>query len=404
MKILSLTVLLLIANTSFGQIKFYADNGTKETTAIDCFVENLKLVVTVPEQAKNHQSIVLQYESSPEYGESWNDYYWKKEFSEKFLGGKSKLTFWLKKPGEKTGDFCYGGDCNELFKAKDHYGRNYVTQPLRVQIYGKDFSKMVWENGEQVKKYKFTLIESADIEIDYGPVIITVPSKDKIFQLDKFKTANGYAELYSNTDKNYITAKLLREGKGGISFIMTEVEVGESVVETIDMSGGGGSASAKSSDPMEDIKMGIERALFLTVNERTKRYIPAPGTLYVNNLISASVYEPMLKKKGSVSSYSKEAKRFNKRAESFNWKTAKLGNFEGQVLEIPVYKMSQVKMKDKAYRLKEEEKGKTQTLKVFIGESEGKILVGTLTAIGTEKVNDEETSFWGHIEKTLKVN
>ena len=53
---------------------------------------------------------------------------------------------------------------------------------------------------------------------------------------------------------------------------------------------------------------------------------------------------------------------------------------------------------------KEEEKGKTQTLKIFIGESKGKVFVATLTAIGVEKLNEEEISFWNHIEKTLKIN
>lgn len=404
MKILSLIALIFLANTSFSQIKFYTDNGAEETKAIDCFVEDLKLAVTIPEQAKNHEAIVIQYESSPEVGERWNDYYWKKEFSEKFLQGKSKLEFWLKKPGVKTGEFCRGDDCNQLFIAKNYYDRNYVTQPLRVQIYGKDFSKMVWENGDQVKKYKFTLIESADLAVDYGPIMITVPSKDNLFQLDKFKLANGYAELFKNTDENYMTSELYREGKDGVNFIVTEIKVGESSEETFDMSGGGGSSSSSSAGPVEDIKMGIERALFLTVNERTKRYIPKPTTNYVNNLISQSVFQPMLKSKGSVSSYSKEAKRFNKRADYMTWKTGKFGNFDGQILEIPVYKMSQVKMKDKAYRLKEEEKGKTQTLKVFIGESDGKVFVATLTALGTEKLDDEEINFWNHIEKTFKLN
>ena len=143
MKIISSIILLVLASTSFGQIKFYTDNGAKETKAIDCSVDNLKLIVTIPELAKNHESIIIQYESSPEIGDSWNDYYWKKEFNNEFLKGKKKLDFWLKKPGVKTGDFCYGDDCNQLFKAKNHYARSYVTQPLRVQIYGKDFANML---------------------------------------------------------------------------------------------------------------------------------------------------------------------------------------------------------------------------------------------------------------------
>ena len=403
MKILSLIAFILFANTSFSQIKFYTDNGANETKAIDDSIEDLKLVVTIPEEAKNHQEISIQYQSCPDDGERWNDYYWRKDLSQGFLRGKTKLEYWLKKPGEKTGDFCKEEDCNKIFRYKTDSRRNYVSQPIRVKIYGKDFSKMIWENGEQKKKYQYTLIESADLVIDYGPILSAVMSEDNMFQLEKFQGTDGFAEVFSNSGEIYMTSDLLRDG-GGVSFVFTEVEVGESSEAAIDMSGGGGSSASASSDPIEDIKMGIERTLFLVVNERTKRYIPKPATNYGNSLISQSVFQPMLKSKGSVSSYSKEAKRFNKRAEYMAWKTGKFGNFDGQVLEIPVYKMSQVKMKDKAYRLKEEEKGKTQTLKVFIGESDGKVFVATLTALGTEKLDDEENKFWNHIETTFKLN
>ncbi|MFK7954357.1 MAG: hypothetical protein AB8B73_16010 [Ekhidna sp.] len=404
MKTLILIVFVLIANTTIGQIKFYTNNGTVETKSIDTSEDNVKLEVIIPEEAKNHEEISIQFQPSPDDGERWNDYYWRKDFTPAYLQGKTKLEFWLKKPGEETGDFCKDDYCNKIFRATDDYRRNYVSQPMRVKIYGKDFAKMIWENGEQKKKYEYTLLKSADLMIDYGPISNAVASEEGLFQMEKYSASgDNEVELFSNTGQVYMTHDLTSD-EGGVNFILTEIEVGESAEVAIDMSGGGGGSSSKSSDPLEDVKTSIERALFMTVNERTSRYIEKPATSYSNGLISESVYEPMLKGKGAVRSWEKEAKRFSNRSEYINWKSGNIGNFEGQVLEIPVYKMSQVKSVDRVYRLKDGESGKTQTLKVLVGKIDERIFVATLAAQGTKKLTEEETKFWNHIESTFKRN
>jgi hypothetical protein len=389
MKIISTIALIALTMTSFGQIKFYTDNGTVETTAIDASVEDVKLVIVIPDEASNHQAISIQYQSSPDDDERWNDYFWRKDLTPAFLEGKKTLDYWLKKPGEESGDFCIEDDCNKIFRAVDDDRRNYVAQPIRIKIYGKDFSKMIWENGEQKKKYQYTLLESADLQVDYGPIMSAVMTDGGMFQLSKFKGSDGYAEVFSNTGQVYLTSDLERNG-GGVSFVFTEVEVGE---------------SSASSDPLEDIKLSIERSLFIVGNFRTKRYLPEnPATSYGDEAISKAVYAPMLNTKGAGSNYPKEAKRFDKRAEYIDWKVGKLGNFEGQVLEIPVYRKSQLKSHEKTYRLKEEETGNTVPLKIFIGEADGKYFASTLAARGTEKLNEEELAFWNHIESTFKMN
>lgn len=419
--------MLMAIGSYLGQAKWTLND--KQVTELSGDIKSLKVKVNIPKEILNHELVQICIDYTPDDNSREPDFSYCKEFKIEYLKSMDAVELIIVKDGGESPDFkAWNGYVRKHFYfnitgLKDSGLRTFENADLSVRIYGKDVSGYVWEDDKHIPTYKFENLKGYKIKWNLGAVSNSIASGNKLFEIKKFNSENGNSKIDTDDRFDQISSTLKSSDGSSVKFVCRKVDKGYSW----NVSKGYSSKSVDNGSILEDLKYAVERELYIVSHNITKEKIPYSKTAFIDDAILASYYPQVLasektkpvKKKseengkmgskflnkvaaygassssGGTSSSSKDAERFiQNRFQYFDWKNAVVGNKECQVLEIQVYKKSQLEKGNSGMKIIESERGKTTPLKIFVTESKGNYFVGMISKEGVNPLTEVESKFW----------
>lgn len=419
---------------SYGQARFYTNNGTKEVTSLKVGMTDIKVVVPVPEQVGNHELVEVAIDYIVNGAYNAGDFSYFKEFKSSYLKGKKEVALWIKAPGKVDGDFCsqrYGFGCYKIEDDLNFTNRDYTSSNIEVRVIGKDVASYKWENGQEVPVYKYQKIKAHTIVMNYGEIESAIYSDKKDIKIQRFL---GKQKVSISKGSNLIRVAYSSQGNvdddrsvaaNAVVFNAYFMEDGQEAAPSGDMFGGGEPATQEGSTA-ETLKKSVAYAFLYGSNAYdAERYVdgisPAfPLGYYATEEDDAYFFEPFAmsakqqkgggKMKSVMGSSPQKLKQGYKDLlaeglKSLNWQKGKIGNFDCEILDVQVYTQSQVYEDGdpKTLKLTEGEKGKTKRLLLYVGQKDGIIYYGSIFKAGRESITEEEQKFWDHMLRTFEI-
>lgn len=430
---------IFISALAFTQEKFYSDNFSKEVKELNTSMKSIGFTTVLPSTYKKYDDIVAVIDYKDEgVDDSYtlNFYYNILPVSEVPSGGKLKYV--IESGSDKRSDFTslmrVDMDVDfEVFKSLEFKPRTYRYQTVAVKIMGRKQEGTHWVNNELVPKYYYEDISFTEIKSDLGEPAPSFTTEGGLFTYKKYNDGKALTQILprAGTDDLRVIYRYGNENPSEVEFSIYEIKAGEIQEESFDMSGGEpkttGSTSAE--EMIKEIKLNIKKQLIKNSCFNEARSVKLEGQRMASSKIFEGIYEPYMldagkkeksaggqatgtlksiggqfvKQNGANDKYNK----FIAGSEStLNWETKKLGNSTFEVLELDLYTNDQCISSSSAesMTLKEEEKGKTQKVIVFVGVVNGRLLAGSFSKGGEKEMNEEDLKFKDFIFSTFLIN
>ncbi|CAG5076320.1 hypothetical protein [Parvicella tangerina] len=406
--------------------------GGKEIKELKCDMEDVHLSFVLPSNYKSYEKIeVALRKNAPEnnasdpnlYGVVWSSGYFdgKKTIEVDLVNESGGSDFYRGMLEFNLDDPCYDPM------------RSYTYLEDVFYINGAVHDGWEYQNGKQVKTYRWETIKEYKVKHSIGPVLDFYYGPDQKFTFDKIEEEE--VELANYNGKTMLGKfKKAEKSTGNNAFDMSgaapkptsgEIKFVAEIVEASEYS-------------IDECMKGVEFNLVRSSNESFVINGFAIPFDHQHTFNVEHVYLPVTPegaqggkkeeepKSGGLSKLKKFAGQFtssqkggslskseneelaNKIAQNsndyFNWSDAKLGNLSVKKLEIEVYEGSQVSSNDAwATYVKDDEVGKTRKLLIYIGQSGEDIFCVAMYKKDHEGLTPEETKFISNVESTFKV-
>lgn len=438
-KLILLVTGILISTIAFTQEKFLTDNFTKEVKELNASMKTVGFTSVLPASYTKYDDIVAVIDTK---AEGLNDYYsldfYYNIMPVKNVPADKKVKYVIKSGSDKRSDFTslFRVDMDVDFKLLFSLGRKTRTiryQTVAVKIMGRKQEGMHWVNDEFVPKYIYEKISFSEIKLDLGEPEPTYTTENGLLTYKKYNTGKAFTIIIPSEDGDLeiIYEYGSKENYSKTLFSIYEIKAGEIKQEIFDMNGAApkASKSASTEDMIKEIKLNVKKSLLKSSCFNEARSVKLEGQRLASAKISEGIYEPYMldagksekgsggKALGTLKSIGGQFTKQNGANDKYNkfiadsesdlnWQTKKLGNLTVEVLELDLYHEDQCISNSSAesMTLKEDEKGKTQKLIVFIGIVDGRLFSGSFSKDGKEEMNEEDLKFKDFIFSTFQFN
>ena len=419
-----------------AQAKFYTNNGAKQVTELSCSLNDVKATLPVLSDFANHDFIhVAIGEDRNDGSTNRNDFSNYKDFKPEYFKGKKDFSVWIKKANSEYGDLCGTympfkdkEPCYISNLACDADWRNYTASDVVIKVFGKDITGKVWENNAYVNTYGFKELAVYKIKKEYGPVATFI--SDAFYKVPKFIEGSQKSKIVLSDDlkRAEVYYSAVSGSDARVHFTINAIGNGGGANPVMDMSGGAPSKS-NASLSIDDVKNTVSVNLYRNANLEEARKIKEPSNgLFFGNYL----YEPFVagKKKstsnskssggmmnklgkaygisgksGSSSKGGNYAKNIEAMHNALEWKPAKIGNLDGQILELDVYTSKQWSTSSATgeFYFKDGQEGKTKKLWLFVAEKNGVVYGGSIVKEKGRELEGDEQQFINHTLKTIEI-
>lgn len=408
---------ILISTLAFTQEKFYSDNFSKEVKELNTSMKTIGFTTVLPTTYKKYDDIVAVIDAKNEgLDDSYNLSFYFNILPVSQVPSGGKLKYVIESGSNKRSDFTslmrVDMDVDfEVFKSLDFKPRTNRYQTVAVKIMGRKQDGMHWVNDKHVPKYNYEDISFTEIKLDLGEPAPSFTTEGGLFTYKKYNGGKALTQILprEGTDDLRVLYRYGNENPSEVEFSIYEIKAGEIQQESFDMSGGEpketGSTSAE--DMIKEIKLNTKKQLVKNSCFNEARSVKLEGQRMISSKIFDGIYEPYMLDAGKQNLSKDRYNKFIAGSKSdLNWETKKIGNTTFEVLELNLYNKDQCISSSSAesMTLKENEKGKTQKVIVFVGAVNGRLIAGSFSKGGEKEMNEEDLKFKDFIFSTFQIN